>query len=167
MASGSTSRGTSASTRCRSPAAIRSGSRPSAFRCRLRPKAREEPAERLKMLVDITEARAHRVELEVRRAHRAKALGRARQLVIGHARTRSALQTDTRGIAARTLHPLPELGGAGGALVRRREVREEPIREPRHAPARGLAVGTHPKAARPLDRERLEAGAIHVVPFPI
>src|SRR5205814_5011682 len=109
-------RATPGSTRCRSPVAIRSGSRPLACRCRLRPEAQEEPAVSGEVLVHVAEARAHRVELEVGRAHRAEALRGARQLVVGHARTRAALEPDSLRIAARFLHPFPELRGARGAL---------------------------------------------------
>src|SRR5438552_18849212 len=95
MGSGSTSRATPGSTRCRSLAAIRSGSPRSACRCRLRPEALEEPAVGGEMLVHVAEPRAHRVELEVGRAHRSEALRGARQLVVGHARTRAALEPDS------------------------------------------------------------------------
>src|SRR5207244_6421882 len=105
----------------------RCGCRPSACRSRLRPEAREEAAVRGEMFVHVTEARAHRVELEVGRAHRAERLCRARELVVAHPCPEAALEADLLRIASRGLHPLPELRGSGGPFVRRREVREEPV----------------------------------------
>src|SRR5919204_3464531 len=120
--------------------------------------------QRIDVLFDAREPRAHGVELDPPEAHVAEAFGEAHPLVHATLRCGDApLEPDRVGVASRLAHVGAEPLETRAPLVVGQQVREPAVGDARGALHGGLGVRADPDGDRTLERERFEPRPIDAV----
>ena len=97
-------------------------------------------------------------------AHVAKSARPARPVIGGTGRGDAAFHADRARVSTGLADIAAEALERGASFVARRKVREPAIREPRDALHGDLFIRAHPERDRPLNRQRVQAGAVDAVP---